>query len=331
MKNKIHIVAVNIKTGGGLVLLNELLSEAKKNSSVNCVVYVDNGYEIKIMSSKIKYIRFKGFISKIKLFSRKFDSSLYFGNIPPLFSAGKKSLLYFQNTFYLQPNIDLVAKFQFKFLLQKIYIKYFISNVDTVFVQSEFIAQKVHKYFKIKSKPVPFFKNNQVSDFDKQKLEFDFCYISLPSAAKNFKNLFKALKILDEMKVNLSIALTIPRSNKDLINRIIEFKESNITIENLEEVNHRQALDCIYKSNSLIFPSLLETVGLPLIEACQLNKVVLASNLPYVHQVIIPSMTFNPRNPNEIANCMIKALSQNLKKGKIKIKNNVSEIFRYYS
>ena len=64
MKNKIHIVAVNIKTGGGLVLLNELLSEAKKNSSVNCVVYVDNGYEIKIMSSKIKYIRFKGFIAK---------------------------------------------------------------------------------------------------------------------------------------------------------------------------------------------------------------------------------------------------------------------------
>ena len=50
--------------------------------------------------------------------------------------------------------------------------------------------------------------------------KYDFAYISLPSPAKNFDNLFKALRILSNNNKTFSIVLTIPKESHLLIDKI---------------------------------------------------------------------------------------------------------------
>jgi len=54
-------------------------------------------------------------------------------------------------------------------------------------------------------------------------------------------------------------------------------------------------------ANALIFPSLNETIGLPILEATSNNLTILASNRPYATQFITPQILFEPTKPNDIA------------------------------
>lgn len=45
----------------------------------------------------------------------------------------------------------------------------------------------------------------------------------------------------------------------------------------------------------------METIGLNLIESALLGNKILASNLEYVNEVVLPSICFNPNDPLEIA------------------------------
>ena len=50
----------------------------------------------------------------------------------------------------------------------------------------------------------------------------------------------------------------------------------------------------------LIFPSLNESLGLPLIEASFYKLPIIASNLDYVYEVCNPNITFNPLSEEDI-------------------------------
>ena len=325
----INIIAVNIKTGGGLNLLEELLFYLEENNYLNVKVYVDSKYIIKVKSKNILYIKVKGFINKIKIFSLKLNNVLYFGNLPPLIGGGKHRVLYFHNAFYLQSYYQLIKKFQFKFLLYKIYIRIYLRNIDYVFTQTKYISDLFRSFFKMETEVVPFFKRLDLNNYSSNKIKYDFCYVSLPSPAKNFNILFEALKLLNSKKYKLSIALTIPVEYTNLINKISFFDDTNIKIFNLGSISHSDALTTISQSKIFLFPSLVESYGLPLIEAAQLKKIILAPNLPYVFEVIEPSMTFNPNNHLEIVKCMINALDGDLLISKLKSTNNLSKLFKY--
>ena len=63
-----------------------------------------------------------------------------------------------------------------------------------------------------------------------------------------------------------------------------------------EEIN-----DLYSVSRALIFPSLNESFGLPLLEAQYLGIPIIASELDYVREVVDPIETFNPQSANSIA------------------------------
>ena len=59
----------------------------------------------------------------------------------------------------------------------------------------------------------------------------------------------------------------------------------------------------------LIYPSLNESFGLPLIEAAQLDLVIIASDLPYVNEIISNYYSFNPLDINDISLNVEKVLN----------------------
>ena len=63
------------------------------------------------------------------------------------------------------------------------------------------------------------------------------------------------------------------------------------------------------KISTLIFPSLDESFGIPLIEACLYKKNILVSNRNYAHDLIQDAIYFNPESINSIKNSINKYLN----------------------
>jgi glycosyltransferase involved in cell wall biosynthesis len=76
-----------------------------------------------------------------------------------------------------------------------------------------------------------------------------------------------------------------------------------VTIKRYSFKNMSYAYNC---SKTLIYPSLSETIGLPILEATFLKIQVICANLPYAHEFVNPSKTFNPLCPINIAHTIKK-------------------------
>ena len=69
---------------------------------------------------------------------------------------------------------------------------------------------------------------------------------------------------------------------------------------------------CIYEFiDYLIYPSIIESYGLPLIEAKLNKKKIIASDLNYVFDVCIPDYTFNPFDFKDLYRTLYSILVKN--------------------
>jgi glycosyltransferase involved in cell wall biosynthesis len=72
-----------------------------------------------------------------------------------------------------------------------------------------------------------------------------------------------------------------------------------------------EGIASLYQSSSaLIYPSRTESFGLPLIEAMDYGLPILASELDYVRDVVVPVETFNPDSPVSIARAVRRFLGK---------------------
>ena len=77
-------------------------------------------------------------------------------------------------------------------------------------------------------------------------------------------------------------------------------------------------------------PSINESFGLPLIEAINHECMVIAPNLPYVNEIIIPSINFDPFSTQSISSSIREAVkNSNLKASKIIIENKIDTFVKY--
>jgi glycosyltransferase involved in cell wall biosynthesis len=208
----------------------------------------------------------------------------------------------------------------------------FLKNIKSVFVQTENYRKSVKQELKVDSELMPFFEDLSKYAVKSKKKTYDFAYISLPNPNKNFELFFDTLNLLNHRLTNeIKIVLTIPKEEIKLIEKIKEFKNTNINIINMGKLSMKHVVDVLNKTKTLVFPSLHETFGLPLVEACQLKMFVISSDLPYVYDVINPSLTFDPFSKNDIANKMHIALDQELKSPEIIIKNKINKLIKTLS
>jgi len=81
-----------------------------------------------------------------------------------------------------------------------------------------------------------------------------------------------------------------------------------LNVENVGNVQPDQIKRLYARAGALIYPSTLESFGLPLIEARQAGLPVLASELDYVRDLIDPEQTFNPESAVSIARAVKRFL-----------------------
>jgi len=140
--------------------------------------------------------------------------------------------------------------------------------------------------------------------------KYDFLYVASGDAHKNHGNLLMAWRLLAEVGFMPSLLLTVdPLSHPLLASEIKKIRdEHGVNILNLGNVPADDMPDLYRSSSALIFPSMVESYGLPLIEASQLGLPVLAPELDYIRDVIEPVETFDPSSPLSIARAVRRFL-----------------------
>ena len=117
--------------------------------------------------------------------------------------------------------------------------------------------------------------------------------------------------------------MTIDDTAPELLARVAVLNAKGTRIVNHTYLDPKELyFNCPY----LIFPSVMDSFGLPLIEACDSGMKILAAALPYVHDVIKPSLTFDPYDKVSIADAVLKALATELSFPQVVTKDEVSKL-----
>jgi glycosyltransferase involved in cell wall biosynthesis len=142
--------------------------------------------------------------------------------------------------------------------------------------------------------------------------DYDFIYVASGEAHKNHANLLAAWGLLAAAGLRPSLALTIhpqrfPALAADIAQQTQRF---GLNIINLGALSAPEVARLYQSAGALMFPSTTESLGLPLLEAMQYGLPVLAPELDYVRDVIVPAETFDPYAPVSIARAVRRFLQQ---------------------
>lgn len=319
MTSRIIIYAPNLHTGGGLVVLQDLISSMPKN--VSCKYYLDIRSKVLNLHHAADVVWVKpSFLSRFKseldlfLSSTNEDATLLLHSLPPIFFTRGKRILYLHNKLLLNSYFQFFKfpiRVALRIFIERIILRLFISRVDEVLVQTFSMKLLFLERFPSVIKQIsvlPFLKHNNgiVDDLDK-KSHFDFIYVASSEQHKNHLNLFKALVLLKKEGLNFSLAVTIPSSDKRMLGIIQNYvNRYSIDIVNIGVLSRSSIYEAYRHSGALIYPSTEESFGLPLVEAQMLGLPIIASELDYVRDICFPKETFDPSSPLSISRAIIR-------------------------
>jgi len=212
--------------------------------------------------------------------------------------------------------------------LKFLYINYHNQKDYHWVVQTQLVKKLIKENLNINSAQIstyPVFKKVFKASLNKKNFN-EFVYVSSSVSHKNHKRLIKAFieaaKNTDkEIKLHLTLykedlpKMVYPQNLKVVFH-------GTLSMDNVSELYN----SCEYA----IYPSLVESFGLPLIEASNYNCKVIASNLPYVHEIVEPSLTFDPYSVKSISKSILIAIeAKNLPETKVLVENKLDNFIDF--
>ena len=326
MHEKLFIHATNVHQGGGRTLLDALL---KLSFRLDTIALLDERMPVpESMPSDTRLIRVKASLSG-RLHAERLladqakpcDTIICFGNLPPLFKVAGRVIVFVQNRYL----IDQVSLRQFstrprlRLILERLWFRMRAGAVDEFVVQTPSMRAALARHLAAnRSKPgleirvLPFISGGSRHDrtqpeqedpADETQKAHDFVYVGSGDPHKNHRTLIDAWILLAQADCRPSLALTVDAyAFPDLCHWIEEQKRTHqLLIENHGALPQSRVTDLYRCSAALIFPSTLESFGLPLIEARNEGLPVLAAELDYVRDILDPEQSFDPHSAISIA------------------------------
>jgi glycosyltransferase involved in cell wall biosynthesis len=329
--------SIYINNSGGFVLLEYLIRQSEK-SGLHFFYLFDKRCEGKfnnIPSYKVHYCD-PSIFARAKFYHKylnAFDKIFCFGNVPPPINVKVPNYTYFHNILFFESLSTLNFYEKILILIKKYYLirAYNVSNTQ-IMVQTDYVKKILLKKLVKANNSItvlPFFESLNSSILSGSKVTNPdikrFTYVSNGNPYKNHKNLIKAWKIVNKIKPEFELHLTISNDYSDLVLLINELSNKGLKIFNHGIISKQQIGNLFQSSHYLIYPSLFESFGLGLIEGLQFKLKVLASNLPYVYSVCKPTNVFNANEPEDIARTVLNTCDDDIF-SELKIVDRVDEL-----
>jgi glycosyltransferase involved in cell wall biosynthesis len=321
---KVVLYAPGVHRGGGLVLLQALLREWPAGDKLDAILDTRARDHLGALApAPVRWVRptsIARLSAEVDLRTRckPGDVLLCFHGLPPLFRSSARVVVFKQNRHHhgdLPSGGRFSAYTRARLLLERLWNRALFSHADEVVVQTSSMAQLVtlgaegagsRSAPRLHVKPfAPLIP--QLCVATTPALRWDFLYVSESEGHKNHWRLLQAWEELARRGLRPTLALTLGRRSAQLSAAIRDMESRLGTrIEELEEVEHANMHDVYASSRALIFPSLAESFGLPLVEARHMGMPILAPELDYVRDVCEPVQTFDPNSSISIARAVMR-------------------------
>jgi glycosyltransferase involved in cell wall biosynthesis len=286
MKNKnLIIYALNISGIGSKIWFFQKIKELNSIKS-NITVYTNSNFKRKIKGcNHIRLIDLGKFNFIYMLFAkfiiRKDFNEIYsMGDYPLPFI--KDQTIYLNQANLINPSIYKYSSRKLIFKLKRFYFRVFSQNIKTLIVQSIFMKKYIGRSFKNLRNRLIIDNNLYLKTQNKhnKKLNKKFIKILYPASIYPHKNHILIINFLKKyLRTNYHFYFTCGK---------YEFNkyEYNKHIHRINYYNHGQIYKTFNKFDCIIFPSLIESLGLPLIESKIFNIPIIASNLPFAREIL---------------------------------------------
>ncbi|MGL5057599.1 MAG: glycosyltransferase [Fusobacteriaceae bacterium] len=302
------------KEGGVLTILKEFL---EKTSSLTCnrqflvLVSLEELKKYENTNLKIKVILKQSFKDRIIWDNFRIKKYLEDKKITPdifisLQNTGVNidskipQIIYYQQSLSLSDlKWNIFNKDQRLYWMYKniypFFIKQHLNKMKKVVVQTEWVKDGFSKKFNYPKENIvlirPKIKKKDIYSIKMiPKEKFRIFYPATPFLYKNHKVVIEALGLLKKENPGslekVECIFTFSKGEKLELDSLIKKLELEDIVKLIGKISYEQVLEYYKSSDLLVFPSYLETFGLPLAEAQQFNLEILAADLPYSREVV---------------------------------------------
>jgi glycosyltransferase involved in cell wall biosynthesis len=190
-----------------------------------------------------------------------------------------------------------------------------IGKNDFVIVQQDWIRKEFQRAYGIRNVIVAQPAVNALrigpEDDERSSSSYRMFYPSLPRTFKNFDVILAASKILEDSGFfSFELWLTLDGSENRYAAEVRKKYSTLRSVRWLGFLSRQRVFDFYGKADCLLFPSKLETWGLPITEFKTTGKPIMAADLPYAHETVgtyWQCAFFDPDDPVRLAEIMRKA------------------------
>lgn len=336
LKQKTIVISgINMVEGGIFTILDNCLQKMDiyiENKEIKVIALVHD--KSKFDHPNIEYIEFprskKSWFLRLyyeyfyfKKLSMKIKPDIWFSlhDISPNVVAKKRFVYCHHPTIFYKSTLK-DWRFDYKIGVFSIFYKYLyqinIRKNKAVFVQQHWIKKEFESLFNIKNVvtcPPEFTSNSNLIKIHLDNSKIHFFYPLISKSFKNTECIGEAVKLLPEnIKSKIKIHLTISEGESNYANYIIH-NYNMAEMNYIGKISREEVFGYYKKMDCLLFPSKLETWGLPLTEAKAFKKPIFTANLPYARETVgdYDSVCFFDINaPEELASLITKFVDKTI-------------------
>ncbi|QDT59170.1 Glycosyl transferases group 1 [Stieleria bergensis] len=341
-RTQILVDATNLGRGGGTVLLKYLLKHLDRES-VRVLISEKAASEFDACPSlHVESLNPLG-SKRQRLLQEQCRSFqprtlLCFGNVPPRQRvANAQVITYFHNA-HLLASVDRGTSYSLKdrirYQILRAAIRRRGNQSDYWVFQTKAICNAAiseHSILPKQTRVIPFYDDKELNaacSRNRQVVKQQaFTYVSNGRPHKNHSRLIQAWRILAERyDLHPELHLTVEADNRSLLGSIERATRAGVRVINHGELGYQKTLDLVAACKFVVYPSMLETLGLGMIEGAALGCDVLASDFTFVNDVIQASATFDATNPLAIVNVVRDAMNTKLARSDVRVSNQIQEM-----
>ena len=330
---RILVVDVAAEHGGAVTVLNQFITEFKNDYENEYIIVLSKlDYED---SCNIKYVYYR-WVKKSHIHRLFFDSVtirrlIKKYNPDKVLSLQNKAFncrgiyqeVFFHNALPIATKRFSIIESKSLWMYQNIIgllVRMSLRNAQKIYVQARWIKRQLNYKWKVPEEKIAvkypiyntFFQQDSCVDYSK----FNTIYLFYPSNSALYKNheiLLNAYKKALEEDGAIKKTILVLTLQKNNLNQkcisIIEDKELPILF--LKRLSMDEMKEW-YSKSILIFPSYLETIGLPLAEAKSMGCRILAADCEYAHDTLgnyERVIFFNPFSADSVKDAIINCMN----------------------